>query len=361
MTHSQTGHTLTSSHTAIPAYTPAIAHGFEQAVKEAFHYCGATAPNPAVGCSLLDDAQNILLTSAHHKAGTPHAEARALAEARQLHVFEKLSTALVTLEPCNHTGRTGPCTQALIESPIKTVWIGCQDPNPEASGGIERLKRNGVQVVELAKHTDPAAQKMFQTCQALLAPFAKTILQKKPWISVKQALNHQGTMIPPHGQKTFTSLSSLTLAHRLRRATDAIITSLGTLTSDAPLFTIRHVDDHKHRKARLVVICTRKPVAPEIIAHLQNNNFAVDICSDLQQLPALLMRHGILWAMVEAGPRFLEALQAQSLWDDWLTIHTHAHASDTIHVDLAPWQTTFPSPLSLFFFGADHNHVFRHN
>lgn len=313
------------------ARLPALRTGFEAALREAAQYLGATSPNPAVGCALLDAQDRILVVEAHHRAGTYHAEARALERARALGVLHKAVTALVTLEPCNHTGRTPPCSEALRASPVGEVWIGARDPNPEAGGGAARLSTmpGGKTVVML--ESCRALSDIHQSCKALLAPFAERITRGRAWITVKQALDGRGSMIPPQGQKTFTSEASLLLAHRLRRATDAIVTGIGTVLADAPMLTVRRVADHDGPPRRMVVVCDRKGRLPSSWrSTLEGNGYRVVVSRSLEEVPSLLAGHGVNWAMVEAGPGLLEALDRHGLWNDWLTLRAGTSGNDTV-------------------------------
>lgn len=117
----------------------AVQRGFERALCEAADTMGATAPNPSVGCVLLDRSGNILSVGVHPGAGLPHAEVMALEAARQAGLYDKVYAALVTLEPCSHYGRTPPCAERLRESPVQEVWVGVRDLNPAASGGGKAL------------------------------------------------------------------------------------------------------------------------------------------------------------------------------------------------------------------------------
>lgn len=319
-----------------------VAQAFEAALAEAWRFVGQTAPNPAVGCTLLDANGVVLSVAAHHRAGQLHAERLALEQAKQTGVFERVHTAVVTLEPCNHTGRTRPCTEALLESPVKTVWIGCPDPNLHvAGGGAAALTEAGVTVSWLAASPNGAA--LAARCQALLAPFAMRMAQGRPWITVKQALDQHNSMVPPAGQTTFTTPESLRFAHALRRATDLVITGMGTVLADNPSFTVRHVPDHTDRR-RTLVVCGQEAHVPLRWRERAHRHFDVKFCPDIQELPALLAETLALWAMVEAGPTLLAALRAQSLWDDWLTIRQDAHGAD--HFSISTRHAT--TPLALF-------------
>lgn len=316
------GAALTLSTTISPlVLLDGIQAGFREAIGRAVGTFGATAPNPSVGCALLDGEGRLLAVGAHPRAGAPHAEIMALNAAREAGVLDRARIALVTLEPCNHTGRTPPCSEALRESPVRQVWIGAADPNPVASGGASRLREQpgGREVVFLDEV--PELADLARDCRALIAPFASRVRRGRPWISVKQALDERGSMIPPAGQTTFTSADSLTLAHRLRRATDAIVTGIGTVLADRPRFTVRRVADHAGRASRLLVVCDRNGRLPaEWREEMTRAGFEVIVSADFASVPAMLGARGINWALVEAGPGLLETVSETGLWDDWLTI-----------------------------------------
>nr|WP_243444071.1 dihydrofolate reductase family protein [Asaia prunellae] len=281
------------------------------------------------------------MTAAHHRTGARHAEALALYRARELGVIDRVATALVTLEPCNHVGRTPPCSEALRDSPVSTVWVGMRDPNPVAGGGIARLRQmpEGRDVILLEEC--PALAETHRACQALLAPFATRIIRQRPWITVKQACDGKGSMIPPEGKTTFTSQNSLEIAHRLRRASDAIITGIGTVLADRPRFTVRHVVDHEDRAPRLVVVCDRQNRVPDSWREMMiGSGYRVIVSHDLTEIPGMLGDHGVNWAMVEAGPVLLAEIDRLGLWDDWLTIRASHEGPDRCSV-----RAHSPSPL----------------
>ena len=301
--------------------TPAIEQAFKRAVSEACCFVRQTAPNPAVGCALLDEQGHILVVAAHHRAGESHAERLAVEQARELGIVEKIHTVVVTLEPCNHTGRTPPCTEILLTTPMRTLWIGCKDPNPLVQGaGAARLEVAGCAVHWVEQ--SPNGKELLSLCQALLAPFTWRMLHKRPWITVKQALNSNGTMQPPLGQKTFTSEKSLRFAHRLRCVTDGIITATGTVRTDHPTLTVRLVPDHVARQ-RVLVVCGQKTNIPVDWLQTAQKRFAISVCPDCAQLPEILAQTSALWMLVEAGPTLLNVLRQADLWDDWLTIEQH--------------------------------------
>ncbi len=312
-----------------PLPLEAVRVGFQHAIKEAVQKMGATAPNPAVGCALLDGEGRLLAVGAHPAAGQPHAEVMALEQARQKAVLERARIALVTLEPCNHHGRTPPCSEQLKNSPVQTVWIGTRDPNPQAMGGAEYLAEGEAPKNVRFLADEPELQSLVQECKALLAPFASRVIRGRPWLTVKQALDGRGGMLPPPGQKTFTSPTSLRLAHQLRRACDAVVTGIGTVLADDPSFTVRHVADHEGRGPRPLIVLDRQGRMPMAWRQAREaDGFHVEQCRDLASVPALLGQMGVNWALIEAGPALLKSVREAELWDDWLTIHHEEHGGD---------------------------------
>ncbi|WP_245501216.1 bifunctional diaminohydroxyphosphoribosylaminopyrimidine deaminase/5-amino-6-(5-phosphoribosylamino)uracil reductase RibD [Lichenibacterium minor] len=289
------------------------------AIDAAGRFRGATAPNPTVGCCLLDAGGRVLALDAHRRAGTAHAEAGAIAAARAAGTAGRIHTVVVTLEPCDHHGRTPPCTEAILSTPARRVVIGAVDPNPAvAGGGAGRLARAGLDV-SLADDV-PGCADLAARCRSLVAPFGKRATTGRPFVTVKQALDPAGSMIPPPGAKTFTSEPALRLAHALRRRADAVLTGSGTVLGDDPGFDVRRVPDHPGRRRQLAVLDRRGRVPPawlEAAAARNLDAFAVDdIGSALDRLGAA----GALEVLVEAGPAVLASVAAAGLWDEWVVI-----------------------------------------
>ena len=286
----------------------------QQALLKALSFRGATTPNPPVGAAAYDTEGNLLAVTAHERAGTPHAEAKLLAQAEAEGWLSKIDTLVVTLEPCCHTGRTGPCTDAVLRSGVKKIVFGVHDPNPKVAGkGAEILRAAGCEVTCLE---DP-------DCAALIAPFRKWILTGLPWVTVKTVhrvssvhpagsmlatlSDFQETMIPPHGQKTFSDAAALKRAHELRKRADAILTGSGTVLADHPEFTVRHIPDHAGKKRVLVVLDSRERVQSEVVDWIHSREKAgFEVClhtGDFQSALALLGKKGCLEVLVEAGPQ----------------------------------------------------------
>ena len=201
---------------------------------------GGAEPNPMVGCVITNDDGVVVGSGYHHKCGEGHAEVNAIASAGDM---TNGGTAYITLEPCNHRGRTLPCTQAILNAGIKRVVIGVKDPHTEAGGGAEFLKQAGLDVTIVND----------ETCRNLVAPFAYRLQTGLPWVICKWAQTVDGCIEPPKdGSPWISSPSSLRMVHRERGRVDAIIVGAGTVVSDNPLLTVR--DATKRRTPIRVVI-----------------------------------------------------------------------------------------------------------
>jgi diaminohydroxyphosphoribosylaminopyrimidine deaminase / 5-amino-6-(5-phosphoribosylamino)uracil reductase len=302
---------------------PAIADAFRKAVSAAQAFRGATSPNPPVGCVLLDEARQVLAVAAHERAGQPHAEALAIASCRHSGTVHRIVTAVVTLEPCNHTGRTPPCTEALLATPVREVWIGCRDPNPRVKGGgADALKADGRMVHFLGEGDIQHA------CADLIRPFSKYTRTGLPWVTVKQALTSDNGMIPPAGQKTFTSADSLRMAHELRKRADAILTGSGTILADDPHFTVRHVLDFPDKRRALAFLDRRKRIPNTYISAAVARGFDVCVFSSIEDALRGLGSKGVLEVLVEAGPTVTRAVLASDHWDEHIVIHKNAVSAE---------------------------------
>jgi diaminohydroxyphosphoribosylaminopyrimidine deaminase/5-amino-6-(5-phosphoribosylamino)uracil reductase len=333
-----------------------IAQAFARALELARAHEGATAPNPPVGCVLLDAAGTELAAGAHRRAGTAHAEATAIATARQAGLVEHIHTAIVTLEPCNHHGRTPPCAEALLATPARQIWIACRDPNPKVGGGgMERLMAAGRRVSMLADLPQPDALNLADDAERLIAPFRKYTLTGLPFVTVKQAVSETGSMIPPPGRKTFTAHASLVLAHSLRRRADAILTGSGTVLADDPHFTVRLVADHPEKQRQLVIMDRRRRVSPDYLAAARRRGFSVHLQDDLPAALAMIGASGGMEALVEAGPALADSVLTAGLWDEHVLIEQAGGLGGTDRVTIRRRQTAELHPHT------QDSHVFRHH
>ena len=198
------------------------------AIEEAKKGIGRTTPNPAVGAVLVKDGE-VLATGYHVKAGSDHAEVAAL----RLVDFHAAGCDLyTTLEPCNHTGRTGPCTEAIIKSGVRRVFVGSLDPNPKvAGGGVERLRSAGVEMICGVLEAE---------CAALNEPYNLAIVAARPYVVLKAAMSLDGRVATKSGQsKWITGEEARAEGRKLRDRLDAIVVGAQTVIADDPELTCR--------------------------------------------------------------------------------------------------------------------------
>jgi len=307
--------------TSSPLPAGVIADAFARAIAAATDYAGATSPNPPVGCALLDASGRILAVEAHRKAGDLHAEARAIAACRAAGTTDRIHTVVVTLEPCNHHGRTPPCAEAILSTPARQVWIAETDPNPRVEGGgATRLTAAGLSVRFLAELDHPDTPRLATDAERLVAPFVKWVTTGLPFVTIKQALDETGSMIPPAGQRTFTSETSLTLAHRLRRRADAILTGNGTILADKPEFTVRRLPDHPGKSRILAILDREGRVPADYLTEAARRGLRPMPFVDIGEALARLGEGGVHEVLVEAGPTLTAAILATDLWDEHIVI-----------------------------------------
>ncbi|MDC9825365.1 bifunctional diaminohydroxyphosphoribosylaminopyrimidine deaminase/5-amino-6-(5-phosphoribosylamino)uracil reductase RibD [Devosia sp. ZB163] len=312
-----------------------ILRAFARALELARAHEGATAPNPPVGCILLDAEGRELTAGAHRRAGQPHAEAEAIALARAAGLADRIDTVLVTLEPCNHHGRTPPCAEAILTTGARRVWIACRDSNPGvAGGGAERLRAAGLSVNFLSDLDHPSAAAVLAEAERLVAPFSRRVQTGLPFVTVKQAISTSGSMVPPNGQKTFTNASSLELAHRLRRRADAILTGSGTVLADDPQFTVRLVPDHPDKQRMLVLLDRRRRIPEPWLAAARTRGFAVYLADDVHEALQTIGAAAGMEVLVEAGPTLTTHMLSAGLWDEHVLIEQAANTDGTDRVTL---------------------------
>ncbi len=298
------------------------------ALDAAREHWGATAPNPPVGAVVLSEDGGILGIGAHTKAGQPHAEILALQNAALHHPTNTPHTLVVTLEPCNHFGKTGPCTEAILQSSIRKIVIGTRDPNPHVASGGAKALQDAVRIVEIGV--------LENDCKDLIGGFRKRVLLGRPRIRVKQALRSNGSMIPDPAQKTFTRESSLLFSHQLRRQSDAFLTGSGTVLADNPLFTVRKCPDHSGKVRTLLIADRRRRIPNTWIQEAATRGLRAIAIDDLSTAIFQLGSEGANEILVEAGPTLLQKLRAADLWDEWIKI-THGESEDLIETERRPF------------------------
>jgi diaminohydroxyphosphoribosylaminopyrimidine deaminase/5-amino-6-(5-phosphoribosylamino)uracil reductase len=203
-------------------------HYMRLALKEARKGMGRTSPNPCVGAVIVKEGR-VVSKGYHKKAGTPHAEVHAIRNALEPVVG---GTIYVTLEPCSHTGKTPPCSHAIVEARLARVVIGMTDPNPVVNGnGIEHLTSHFVEV---------SSGVLEKECEEINYPFIKHITQGLPWVIMKAGVSLDGRLNYQRGQSGWiTGEQSLREVHKLRNSVDAILVGRKTVEIDNPSLTTR--------------------------------------------------------------------------------------------------------------------------
>jgi diaminohydroxyphosphoribosylaminopyrimidine deaminase/5-amino-6-(5-phosphoribosylamino)uracil reductase len=212
-----------------------------------------SSPNPRVGCVLTDSQGRVLGVGHTQRAGGPHAEVMALSDAAAQGHAVAGATAWVSLEPCSHQGRTGPCCDALIAAGISRVVASLADPNPLVAGqGFQRLRAAGVEV-----ETGPGAAES----RALNIGFFSRMVRKTPWVRMKIAASLDGkTALENGASQWITSEAAREDGHAWRARADAVLTGIGTVLEDDPRLDVRLVETK--RQPHLVVVDSRLETPP---------------------------------------------------------------------------------------------------
>jgi diaminohydroxyphosphoribosylaminopyrimidine deaminase / 5-amino-6-(5-phosphoribosylamino)uracil reductase len=294
---------------------------------------GLASPNPTVGCVIVKDGA-ILGEGFHQYDWKDHAEIVALKQAGgRAHG----ATLYVTLEPCNHTGRTGPCTEAIIAAGVSRVVAAMEDPNPKTHGtGFARLRAAGIEVESGLLDAE---------AQSLNEAFSHWITRRKPFVTLKSALTLDGQLALPKSRKSkkhdwITSEESRAEVHRMRHASDALLTGIGTILADNPLLTdrsglerrrplLRVILDTRLRlspKSRIVqtsdddlLVFTAAPLRSPKARKLQNAGVELVQLKrgrdglDLHAILKELARRDILSVLLEAGPHLNAAALSANL------------------------------------------------
>ncbi|TMA39177.1 MAG: bifunctional diaminohydroxyphosphoribosylaminopyrimidine deaminase/5-amino-6-(5-phosphoribosylamino)uracil reductase RibD [Deltaproteobacteria bacterium] len=260
---------------------------------------GRTHPNPAVGAVVVR-GRRVISRGHHQRAGLPHAEVNALraagAKARGADVY-------VTLEPCNHQGRTPPCTDALIAAGVRRVFFGSADPNPLVDGhGARRLRRARIEV---------RAGVLRAQCDAANEAWFKFITTGIPWVVLKAAITLDGKLATAAGDsKWISSEASRRLVHRWRNELDAVLVGAGTVRVDDPRLTVRGVRGGRNP---LRVVLGSIPPRARI---LRQPGETISERGPLLAVLRRLGRRGITTVLVEGGAKVHGAFLAAQLWDE---------------------------------------------
>lgn len=240
-----------------------------------------TDPNPRVGCVLVRDGE-IVGEGWHVRAGGPHAEIEALAQAAER---ARGATAYVTLEPCCHHGRTPPCSEALIRAGIRRVVAAMQDPNPQVAGkGLQQLRAAGIEV---------ASGLLAPQAEALNPGFVRRMRDGRPHVRCKLAMSLDGRTAMASGESQWiTGSAARRDVHRLRARSSAIMSGIGTILSDDPSLTARNADDS---------LAERQPLRVVLDPHLSTPPEAKFLAQPGQSLIVTATEEPDVQAMLEAA------------------------------------------------------------
>ena len=281
------------------------AHYMEMAIDAAGRVRHRTSPNPWVGAVVVQ-ADGAIHVGATHPPGGPHAEIDALSRATDA----AGATLYTTLEPCHHHGRTGPCTEALIEAGVARVVVAIDDPDPQVAGrGIGRLRAAGIEVDVGVGETEAKRQ---------LRPYLHHRRTGRPWVVLKLASTIDGRAAAPDGtSRWITGVEARVDAHRLRAESDAILVGAGTVRADDPSLTVRdwpaddaEIDPAEVTDPRRVVLGTAGEGA-RVHPCLQWSGGLPDL---LDHLGA----QDVVQLMVEGGPTVAHTFHAEGLVDHYV-------------------------------------------
>lgn len=304
-----------------------LQHFMRLALREARRGLGRTSPNPAVGAVLVR-AGRVVAAGHHARAGAPHAEVVAIARAGARARGADLYT---TLEPCNHWGRTPPCSLAIVEAGVRRVFVGSRDPNPLVNGrGLARLRRAGVEVMTGV---------MREECDALNAEWLRFITARRPHVTLKVAASLDGKIATRTGDSRWvTGPEARAEVHRMRDRADAVLVGAGTARADDPRLTARLgggrgrdpvrvvLDTHLALPARLRLFRQRS-AAPTVVAHASPRTRrlgpGVELLRcrarggrvDLHDLLRKLAARGVVRLLVEGGAEVHRSFLSEGLAD----------------------------------------------
>ncbi len=262
-------------------------------------------PNPRVGCLIVPDDGTAPVLGWHQGAGTPHAEADALSRAGRR---ARGATAYVTLEPCAHHGRTGPCAGQLVAAGVRRVVYAVPDPNPQAAGGAAYLRAHGVEVLEGVLRLE---------AEEVNASWLHLQQTGRPWVVAKTACSLDGRVAAADGSSRWvTGAAARADAHRLRARSGAIVVGSGTVVADDPHLTVRGPDGTlADRQPLRVVVGHRPPAAGARILDDAASTLHLPTHDPVAVLAALTAR-GVHRVLVEGGPTVTTAFLRAGLVDE---------------------------------------------
>ncbi|MEA2415714.1 MAG: diaminohydroxyphosphoribosylaminopyrimidine deaminase [Thermoanaerobaculia bacterium] len=259
----------------------------------------SVSPNPMVGCLLVRDG-NVIAEGWHHRAGEPHAEIEALRN-----VDARGATMIVTLEPCNHQGRTPPCVDAVISAGITRVVIAMRDPHEVAAGGVEKLREAGIEVITGVLEAE---------ARRLNEVFIHAVTHHRPFVLLKAGMTLDGKLATiTRESRWITSEAGRQKSLDLREQYDAILTGGGTIRDDNPMLT-RRLGLASTPWTRIIL--DRRRIVPADATVLTDGGATLHITEDvdLDTLLADLYTRGIHSLIIEGGSNVLSSFIRRQLW-----------------------------------------------
>jgi len=281
---------------------------------------GKVSPNPLVGCVLVYNGE-IIAEGWHDHLGGLHAEHMAIHDAEEKGKSPNGSTAYVTLEPCNHYGRTPPCTEALLWAGVSKVIIAHEDPNPTVRGqGMTALQNSGIDVEIGLLHDEAAAQ---------MRSFLHWCKNRRPLVSVKLAVDSTGSVddLSKDSQR-FTSDECLDEVHKLRRDCDAILVGVGTVVRDDPSLTIRRVESPNQPLRIVIDPSGRIPANCKLLNDGGETMILKENFRGLSRMLDMLADQEIQRVLVEGGPATIQGFLSARLVDEFFLVKSEStHSS----------------------------------
>lgn len=267
---------------------------------------GVRGANPLVGAVVLDPDGRMLGSGRHLGAGTPHAEIAALEDARSARPDLTGCTMVVTLEPCNHTGRTGPCTEAVAAAGISRVVYSAADPNPDAAGGAQWLGARGIQAL---------GGLLADSSQELNRRWSLAVSNGRPFVTLKTAQTLDAQAAAADGSSQWiTGPHARADGHAIRGRADAVLVGTGTALADNPRLTARSLDGSDAPSQPVRAVMGRRDVPED--ADIRGAGFVQLRTHDPREALAELQSLGVRHVLVEGGAQVAGAFLALGLVDE---------------------------------------------
>ncbi len=285
--------------------TPVEIEAMEYALHLAARGLGTVSPNPAVGCVILAPDGQRVGEGWHQRAGQDHAEVIALKAAGDK---AQGATAVVTLEPCSHTGRTGPCTQALIDAGISRVVFATPDPGVASRGGADVLREAGLAV---------EGEVLLDQAVRINRGWLTAEVNGRPHVTVKIASSLDGRVSAPDGSMQWiTNAASRADGHRRRALVDAVMVGTGPIATDDPTLTARDVDDDLVFDQPLRVVVGHTPVPQQAKVRAGDAGFEQFTTHDVVAVLRQLWDRDVRSVLIEGGPTIISAAIAAQVVDE---------------------------------------------